>query len=128
MLSQYGKCLMPSGLFTSLSHLFRVEDALVSGILWAYPDIHSWCCLMMASRRACLVGLNTASLVMSARHDIQTDLTTLPYKQQLRWLRTRKPLAYRESTCTNLSVSCPYEIIVYSVLKHINTTRMHTIS
>ena len=46
----------------------------------------------------------------------------------VRWLRTRKPLAYRESTCTNLSVSCPYEIIVYSVLKHINTARMHTIS
>ena len=31
-------------------------------------------------------------------------------------------------TCTNLSVSCPYEIIVYSVIKHINTARMHTIS
>ena len=55
-------------------------------------------------------------------------LTRLPSKQELRWLRTRKPLAYRESTCTNLSVSCPYEIIVYSVLKHINTARMHTIS
>ena len=27
-----------------------------------------------------------------------------------------------------LSVSCPYEIIVYSVLTHINTPRMHTIS
>ena len=27
-----------------------------------------------------------------------------------------------------LSRSCPYEIIVYSVPKHINTTRMHTIS
>ena len=40
---------------------------------------------------------------------------------------TRKTLAYRESTC-NLSVSCPYEIIAYSVLKHINTTRIHTIS
>ena len=50
----------------------------------------------------------------------------MPCKQELRWLRTRKPLAYRESTCTNLSVSCPYEIIVYS--KHINTARMHTIS
>ena len=57
-----------------------------------------------------------------------TDLTRLPTKQELRWLRTRKPLAYRESTCTNLSVSCPYEIIVYSVLKHINTARMHTSS
>ena len=55
-------------------------------------------------------------------------LTRLPSKQELRWLQTRKPLAYRESTCTNLSVSCPYEIIVYSVLKHINTARMHTIS
>ena len=39
-----------------------------------------------------------------------------------------KALAYQESTCTNISVSCPYEIIVYSVLKHINTARMHTIS
>ena len=48
-------------------------------------------------------------------------------KQQLRWLRTRKSLACRDSTCTNLSVSCPYEIIVHSVLKHINTTRIHTI-
>ena len=44
--------------------------------------------------------------------------TKLPSEQELRWLRTWKPLAYRESTCTNLSVSCPYEIIVYSVLKH----------
>ena len=26
--------------------------------------------------------------------------------------------ASRESTCVNLSVSCPHEIIVYSVLKH----------
>ena len=60
--------------------------------------------------------------------DSDLDLTRLPSKQELRWLRTRKPLAYRESTCTNLSVSCPYEIIVYSVLKHINTARMHTIS
>ncbi len=58
----------------------------------------------------------------------EKDLTRLPSKQELRWLRTRRPLAYRESTCTNLSVSCPYEIIVYSVLKHINTARMHTIS
>ena len=46
-------------------------------------------------------------------------LTRLPSKQELRWLRTRKPLAYRKSTCTNLSVSCVYEIIVYSVLKHL---------
>ena len=53
-------------------------------------------------------------------------ITRLPSKQQLRWLR--KPLVYRESSCTNLSVSCPYEKIVYSVLKHINTTRVHTIS
>ena len=60
--------------------------------------------------------------------DLTRFLTRLPSKQELRWLRTRKPLAYRESTCTNLSVSCPYEIIVYSVLKHINTARMHTIS
>ena len=28
----------------------------------------------------------------------------------------------------NLYVSSPYEIIVYSVLKHITATRMHTIS
>ena len=28
----------------------------------------------------------------------------------------------------NLSVSCPYEITVYSVLEHINTVGMHTIS
>ena len=59
---------------------------------------------------------------------IYIDLTRLPSKQQLRSLRTRKPLAYRESTCTNLCVYCPYEIIVYSVPKHINTTRMHKIS
>ena len=47
------------------------------------------------------------------------DLTRLPSKQQLRWLQTRKLLAYQESTCTNLSVSYPYEIIDYYVLKHI---------
>ena len=43
-------------------------------------------------------------------------------------MRTRKPLAYRESTCSNVSVSCPYEIIVYSVHKDINTAIMHIIS
>ena len=40
----------------------------------------------------------------------QKILTRLPSKQQLRWLWTRKPVDYRESTCMNLSVSCPYEI------------------
>ena len=52
----------------------------------------------------------------------------MPPEQDIRWLRTRKPLAYRESTCMNLSISCPYEVIVYSVRKHSNTARMHTIS
>ena len=28
----------------------------------------------------------------------------------------RKMLAYRDTTCTNLSVTCPYEIIVYTVV------------
>ena len=76
-----------------------------------------------------------SSHVSTCRHQVRQVtshfnkiLTRLPSKQELRWLRTRKPLAYRESTCTKLSVSCPYEIIVYSVLKHINTARMHTIS
>ena len=55
-------------------------------------------------------------------------LRRLPSKQQLRCLRTMEPLAYRESTCTNISVTCPWEIIAYSVLKHINTARMHTIT
>ena len=58
----------------------------------------------------------------------EQDLTRLPSKLHLRWLRTRKTSAYQGSSCMNLSVSCPYEIIVYSVLKRINTTRMHTIS
>ena len=33
----------------------------------------------------------------------------------------KEALAYRKSTCTNLSVSSSYEIIVYSVLKHAHT-------
>ena len=77
------------------------------------------------SDRICAASIN---LVNHKLIVISAYLTRLPSKQELRWLRTRKPLAYRESTCTNLSVSCPYEIIVYSVLKHINTARMHTIS
>ena len=32
-------------------------------------------------------------------------------------------LAYRDSKCTNLSVSCPYQLIVYFVLKHIVVDR-----
>ena len=44
--------------------------------------------------------------------------TKLPSMQQLRWLRTRKPLAYRESTRMNLSAFCHYERIVYYLLKH----------
>ena len=50
-----------------------------------------------------------------------------PSDLQLRWLQTRKPLAYRESTRIILSVTYHYENMVYSVLKHIDTTRMHTI-
>ena len=49
------------------------------------------------------------------------------YVQQLRWLLTRKLLAYRKSTCINLSVACPYEMIVNSVFEHINATRKNTI-
>ena len=47
---------------------------------------------------------------------------------ELRWLRTSMSLAYRDSKCTNLGVYCPYQEIVYFVLKHINTARMPTIS
>ncbi len=42
--------------------------------------------------------------------------------------QARMPLDYRESTCSNLSVSCLYKIIDYSVLKQNNAARMHTIS
>ena len=39
--------------------------------------------------------------------------TKIAIQAQLRWLRPRKPLAYRESTCIRiLSVSCSYEIIL----------------
>ena len=75
-----------------------------------------------------LVFDTTRLLRQQATRTARQILTRLPSKQELRWLRTRKPLAYRESTCMNLSVSCTYEIIVYSVLKHFNTTRMHTFS
>ena len=37
-------------------------------------------------------------------------------------------LAYRDSKCTNPSVYCPYQEMVYFLLKHINTARMPTIS
>ena len=43
-------------------------------------------------------------------------------EQGSRWL-IESPRTYN----TNLSVSCPYEIIVYFVLKHSYTTRMYTI-
>ena len=66
----------------------------------------------------------TESYTVSGMPDtiIYLYLTRWPSKQQLRWLQTTKPLTYRESTYMNLSVSCPYDIIVYSV------PRMHTIS
>ena len=55
--------------------------------------------------------------------------------EHLRWQQTRKLLAYRESTHTILSVpalslcvTCLNKILVYSVLEHINTTSMYTIS
>ena len=34
----------------------------------------------------------------------QPDLTRLPSKRQLRWLRTRKPLVYRESTFRPMNI------------------------
>ena len=37
-------------------------------------------------------------------------------------------LVYRDSKCTNLSVYCPYQEIVWLDLKHINTARIPTIS
>ena len=58
-----------------------------------------------------------------------TTFNNIASKQQLRWLQTREPLAYRASIHIKPSVTCPYEILFYSVLKHnITTTRMHTIS
>ena len=55
--------------------------------------------------------------VTSVFKNTQQDLTRFSSKQQLRWLTT---LAYRESTCTNLNVSCAYEITVYQYSgKHI---------
>ena len=81
---------------------------------------------LVCTSPVCIARRHFMYLAITQTCDV--DLTRLPSKQELRGLRTRKPLAYRESTCTNLSVSCPYEIIVYSVLKHINTARMHTIS
>ena len=50
-----------------------------------------------------------------------------PSDLQLRWLQTRKPLAYRESTRIILSVTYHYENMVYSVLKHIDTTLVHVL-
>ena len=41
--------------------------------------------------------------------------------QELRWLPTRKPLAYRESTCTNLSaVLLPKQIIFSAAIAGYN--------
>ena len=63
------------------------------------------------SRRSHIVCPSFESYV-SVAHYIEQDLARLRSKLQLRWLWTRKQLAYCESTCMNLSVSCPYEIII----------------
>ena len=42
--------------------------------------------------------------------------------------QTSKPPTYRDSTCTFLRVTHPYEILVYSILEHIISTGMQTIS
>ena len=39
---------------------------------------------------------------------LQIKYTGLPSKKQLRWLRTRKPLAYRESTCGYCLEKCHF--------------------
>ena len=59
---------------------------------------------------------------MQQRIAFYNNLSRLSTKQQHRRLWARKPLAYRESACINISVSCPYEISVYSALEHISTT------
>ena len=51
--------------------------------------------------------------------NLPRDLTRLQAKEYLRWQWTRKPLAYRESKCTILSVTRSYKILVYSVLEHV---------
>ena len=64
-------------------------------------------------------------LVYSLSAFTLTDLTRLQSKQQLRCMGADKESAgLSESSCrpTILCVSCPFEIIFYSVLKHTNTT------
>ena len=61
------------------------------------------------ARRLTSPSAETASsgwtLRLKSRQVVQ-DLTRLSSKQQLRWLRTRKPLAYRESTCIVILLKC----------------------
>ena len=68
-------------------------------------------CMSRRSHNILLCVLHFESYV-SVAHYIEQDLARLRSKLQLRWLWTRKQLAYCESTCMNLSVSCPYEIII----------------
>ena len=48
-------------------------------------------------------------------------------RQGSRW-HIYSPHVWIDSPCIHLSVSSPYKIVVCSVHKHINTTRMHTIT
>ena len=72
-------------------------------------------------------SISSIYLVPNSVHFV-TTINKIAIQATAQMAAEKEPLAYRESTCTNLSVSCPHYIIVYSVLKHIDTTRMHSIS
>ena len=76
-----------------------------------------------------MAAISHVSFIIIKEVIFNNNLTRLPSEQLLvLWLRTRKTLANRECICTNLIVSCPYKIIVYSGLEQLNTTRIKCLS
>ena len=67
-------------------------------------------------------GLNT----------ILTRFNKIPIQATAQMAEDKEAVGFKSRVhiyiCMNLSVSCSYEMIVYTVLKHINTIRMHTIN
>ena len=82
-------------------------------------QINDWLCrrrLADQNRLRCNVWPRSHPIL---RTKLSQDLTRLQSKQQLRWLRTRKPLAYRESTVWMASRS-PYpkdKTVLYWLLR-----------
>ena len=119
-----------SNVFIIVDHLFRGQISCPPAAwLFQVQQLLPWIsqCNLLQWRlqkpetKVTIVSLDChvpGSLIGTVEQDCHSSNSSDAFGQGSRW----------HLSCMNLGISFPYEIIVYSVLKHNNTSRKHTIS